>query len=78
MKKNKIAPSMMCADFMNLKNDLKILEKCVIEYLHIDIMDGEFVPNFTLETDYCKIMKENTKIPLDFHLMIDKPEDKID
>lgn len=76
--KNKISPSMMCADFMNLKETLEIFEEKEIEYLHIDIMDGSFVPNYTLGTDYCKILKQNTKIPLDIHLMIDNPESKLD
>lgn len=69
---------MMCADIMNMKSVLKTFERNGIEYLHIDIMDGEFVPNFTLGTDYCKLLKKNTTIPLDIHLMVEKPEDKLD
>lgn len=76
--KSKISPSMMCADIMNMKSVLKTFERNGIEYLHIDIMDGEFVPNFTLGTDYCKLLKKNTTIPLDIHLMVEKPEDKLD
>ena len=70
----KISPSMMCADIMNLGETVKCFEKNNIEYLHTDIMDGAFVPNFTLGTDYCRDLKKNTKIPLDIHLMIENPE----
>lgn len=76
--KSKISPSMMCADFMNLKPVLEAFEQTDIEYLHIDIMDGKFVPNFTLGTDYCKILKKNTSIPLDIHMMVEEPESKLD
>ena len=69
---------MMCADPFALGATLKTFEECGIEYLHIDIMDGAFVPNFTLGTDYCKILKANTKIPLDIHLMVNAPEEKLE
>ena len=72
-----ISPSMMCADILALKKTLDSFQKCGVEYLHIDIMDGHFVPNFTLGTDYCKELKKITEIPLDIHLMIEKPEDKL-
>lgn len=75
--KLKISPSMMCADIGNLNETLRTFEKCSIDYLHIDIMDGHFVPNFTLGTDYCKNIKKLTHIPLDIHLMIEKPEEKL-
>jgi ribulose-phosphate 3-epimerase len=75
--KSKVAPSVMCADFMNMRSVLDIFEKQKIEYLHIDIMDGQFVPNFTLGTDYCKILKKNSSIPLDIHMMTENPETKI-
>ena len=74
---DKISPSMMCADITALKETLDTFKKCGIEYLHIDIMDGHFVPNFTLGTDYCKKLKEMCDIPLDIHLMIEKPEEKL-
>ncbi len=68
----------MCADICELKGTVDEFEKCGIEYLHIDIMDGIFVPNFTLGTDYCRSLKKITDIPLDIHLMITEPEKKLD
>ena len=75
--KKQIAPSVMCADFMNLKQCIQELEENGIEYLHVDIMDGRFVPNFTLGTDFCRILKKSTSIPLDIHLMVENPEEKL-
>ena len=72
----KISPSLMCADFMNLEKNIKELGKYGIEYLHIDIMDGSFVPNYTLGTDFISAVKKNSDIPLDIHLMIEEPERK--
>ena len=68
---------MMCADIFSLGETLDVFEKNGVSYLHIDIMDGEFVPNFTLGTDYCRIMKKATSIPLDIHLMVNDPEKKL-
>ena len=77
MGKSKIAASMMCADLINLKDTIKIFEDKGVEYLHIDVMDGEFVPNFGLGVDYIRGIRELTKIPLDLHLMIKDPEYKL-
>ena len=76
--KRMISPSLMCADFMNLGDELKKLEKGNIEYLHVDIMDGVYVPNYTLGTDLVKRLHAATDIPLDIHLMIDEPTAKLD
>ncbi len=76
--KKKISPSLMCADFLNLGAELKEYERLGIEYLHIDVMDGVFVPNFALGTDFIKKLHRATNIPLDIHLMIDRPDSKLD
>lgn len=68
----------MCADFLHLGDELKALEKYGIEYLHVDIMDGVFVSNYTLGTDFIKKIHRATDIPLDIHLMIDHPDNKLD
>lgn len=72
-----ISPSMMCANPLELAKTLDVFEKKGVEYLHIDIMDGVFVPNFTLGPDYCKALRGGCNIPLDIHLMVEKPEDKL-
>lgn len=74
----KISPSVMCVDFFELTESIKAFEENKIELLHVDIMDGSFVPNFTLGTDFVKALKSKTDIPLDIHFMIDNPETKID
>ena len=68
----------MCVDFFGLEKAVKEFEDNGIEYLHIDIMDGCFVQNYTLGTDIVKALKAKTRIPLDIHLMIDAPERKLD
>jgi len=68
----------MCADFLNLEKEIREFERLGIEYLHIDIMDGTFVPNFTLGTDFIAKLRGATDIPLDIHLMIDDPEQKLE
>lgn len=72
-----LAPSMMCVDYSKFMETIKSFEENKIGYLHIDIMDGEFVPNYTLGTDFCRRLRKMTSIPLDVHLMITRPEDKI-
>ena len=68
---------MMCADLINLKETIHIFEQENIEYLHIDVMDGEFVPNFGLGVDYIRGLRDLTSIPLDIHLMVKDPEYKL-
>lgn len=77
MKKSMISASMMCSDLIDLKETIKIFEEVGIEYLHIDMMDGNFVPNFGLGVDYIRGLRKLTNIPLDLHLMIKDPEYKL-
>ncbi len=73
-----VSPSLMCADIFRLREIIDDFEKNNIEYLHIDVMDGVFVPNFCLGTDYCRRLKAGTSIPLDIHLMVTEPLAKLD
>ncbi len=73
----KISASMMCSDLVHLKDTIKVFEEECIDYLHIDVMDGEFVPNFGLGVDYIRGLRELTNIPLDLHLMVLNPEYKL-
>lgn len=77
MSRGMISASMMCADLVNLKETIKVFEEENVEYLHIDVMDGEFVPNFGLGVDYIRALRGLTNIPLDLHLMIRNPEYKL-
>lgn len=74
---SKISPSMMCADLASLPETLAVFADTNIEYLHIDIMDGHFVENLCLGTDFCRQMRKMSSIPLDLHLMITEPEKKL-
>ncbi|HIT33599.1 MAG TPA: ribulose-phosphate 3-epimerase [Candidatus Faecousia intestinigallinarum] len=78
MKKPKLSPSLMCIDFAKIEQTLRIFEENGIDYLHIDIMDGEFVPNYALGINFCDQIRKLTKIPLDIHLMINRPDLKLD
>lgn len=76
-KIGQISASMMCADLLHLKDVISLFEKTKIEYLHIDVMDGEFVPNLGLGVDYVNRLREMTNIPMDIHMMVTRPEDKL-
>lgn len=69
-----VAPSILSADFGNLNEQILNLEKGGADYIHIDVMDGVFVPNITFGPPVIKKIKNISKIPFDVHLMIDKPE----
>lgn len=69
-----IAPSILSADFSNLKDEILKLEKGGADYIHLDVMDGIFVPNITFGAPVIKNIRKFTNIPFDVHLMIDKPE----
>ncbi len=70
----KIAPSILSGDILNLSEEIKLLEEAGVDFLHIDIMDGIFVPNITAGWNLVEAIKARTDIPLDVHLMIDRPE----
>lgn len=74
----KIAPSLMCTDLGNVESDIKELDKANVDFYHIDIMDGQFVPNFTLGPDFVKTVRALTNKPLDVHIMSYDPEKFID
>ena len=69
----KVSPSVLTADFLNLKDDIKRLEKSGADMLHLDVMDGIFVPNISFGVPVIKSIKKYSSIPLDVHLMIDRP-----
>ena len=69
-----ISPSLLSADFSDLKNEMNKITAAGADWLHVDVMDGSFVPNLTLGMPIIKSIKPHAKIPLDVHLMIEKPE----
>lgn len=71
MKKIRIAPSLMCADFIHLGAELDLMREEGADCLHVDIMDGHYVPNYTLGPDFCRSLAEYSPLPLDIHLMIE-------
>jgi len=70
MKKIKISPSILSADFSQLGNEIKRLEEGGADMIHVDVMDGHFVPNLTIGPPVIKALKQYTKLPFDVHLMI--------
>ncbi len=74
MAKHLIAPSILAADFGNLQRDVEMINGTEADWFHIDIMDGMFVPNISFGPEIVNVIKKSSKLPLDVHLMIEKPE----
>ncbi len=74
MNKVKLAPSILSADFSNLGAEIDRVTQAGADWIHVDVMDGHFVPNLTIGMPVVKSIKPKCKIPLDVHLMIEKPE----
>jgi len=73
-----VAPSILSADFLCLGHELSLLEQAGADFIHVDIMDGHFVPNLTMGPSMVTALRRGTKLPLDVHLMIDNPESYLD
>jgi ribulose-phosphate 3-epimerase len=73
----KIAPSILSANFAKLGEEILKLENASADYIHIDVMDGSFVPNITIGNEVIKSIRSFTKIPFDTHLMINNPDNHI-
>jgi ribulose-phosphate 3-epimerase len=74
----KIAPSILSADFSKLGEEIKDVEKGGADYIHVDVMDGHFVPNITIGSLIVEAIKPVTSLPLDVHLMIENPDTYIE
>jgi ribulose-phosphate 3-epimerase len=78
MKRTWIAPSLLAADFARLADALAVAEEGGADLVHVDVMDGHFVPNLTLGPPVVAALKKATRLPLDVHLMIENPEESLD
>lgn len=74
----KLAPSILSADFANLLDDVKKIEAGGADYIHVDVMDGHFVPNISFGAPVMKCLNGKTSVPYDVHLMIENPDDYIE
>ena len=73
-----ISPSILSADFANLEKDIDSVQNAGADWVHVDVMDGHFVPNITIGAPVVKAIKPVSKIPLDVHLMIEHPQNFVD
>jgi ribulose-phosphate 3-epimerase len=74
----KIAPSILSADFTRLGDEIRDVERAGADYIHVDVMDGHYVPNITIGPMIVEAVKRSTRLPLDVHLMISNPDQYID
>lgn len=77
-RKIRIAPSILSADFAHFASELKVLESSGADWVHVDVMDGHFVPNLTFGPPVIKMLRQHSKLPFDVHLMIENPENWLD
>ena len=77
-KQKKLAPSILSADYVNLERDITMIQKAGADLLHLDVMDGHFVPNLTIGPPIIKAIKRIATVPCDVHLMITNPGDYVD
>lgn len=75
--KRQVSASLMCADLLNLRAGVAELEKVGVDYLHCDVMDGHFVPNWMMFPDLINALARETALPLDVHLMVEEPLDML-
>ena len=68
-----LSASIMCADLMNMQSSIKEIENAGVDWLHVDVMDGDFVPNITLGFDTVNAVRTVSNIPLDVHMMVNQP-----
>ena len=78
MKQNKISASILAANFSKLAEEIQCIDEAGVDALHLDIMDGDFVPNISFGSDIVKTIRKETKLPLKTHLMVSEPEKHID
>ncbi|MGO9312618.1 MAG: ribulose-phosphate 3-epimerase [Syntrophobacteraceae bacterium] len=74
----KLAASILSSDFGRLSEEVKAVERAGADWIHVDVMDGHFVPNITIGPDVVRAIRKTTSLPLDVHLMIERPESYIE
>lgn len=78
MTERMVAPSVLASDFANLESEINMLNESAADYIHIDIMDGVFVPNISFGFPVCQAIHRHAKKPMDFHLMIVNPDNYLE